>query len=432
MMKDAPKPIETVDDISDVTRFCDGGDYIFRGENKDYGQVSSGLYRKYRNFPVLDVEKQIIQNARTHLQDGASDIEVLTELQHYGGKTNLIDFTKNLHIALFFACTGKIKENGRLILVDKIALSKVAINYEKSEDEIQNNNIFVSPTGKSPRAIFQSSVFVHPHKGYLENDDYQSVIVDFELKSALLAHLQKHHDISAETVYNDIHGFIQNQSIATAANEEFYLGLSCSTSGDHPGAVRHYNKAIKLNPTMFEAYANRGLGFVKLKQYGKAIADHNKLVELQPRMSQSYHMRGWTYKSAGKLDAAVVDCKKAIEIGPPLAKYYVGLGIMYNQLQKHNDAISELNKALQIEPDNHAAHMVFGDTYKKLSNYKEALTHLRIARDLCIQKKLLDEAKKLTASIAELEKTLAKNTRPNAKATKKVPLKAAKSKKRKK
>ena len=34
------------------------------------------------------------------------DFEILTELQHYGGKTNLIDFTTDYLIALFFACDG--------------------------------------------------------------------------------------------------------------------------------------------------------------------------------------------------------------------------------------------------------------------------------------------------------------------------------------
>ena len=433
-MKRAPKPIETIDDISDVTRFCDGGNYIFRGENKNYGQVSSGLYREYseienplthhHGFSVLDVEENIVKDARKHLQDGASDMEVLTALQHYGGKTNLIDFTKNLHIALYFACKDEINECGRLILMDQGTLSNTAINYTEFKEIIQTSNIRALPNGKSPRAIFQSSVFVHPHKGYLENDDYQSVIVNFELKSALLEHLQKHHDISEETVYNDLHGFIQNQSGYTTADVEFYRGLSCSNSGDFEGAVQHYGKAIKLSPQMLSAYANRGLALVQLKRFEEAIADHTQVVELQPYTSLSYYTRGLTYKLAGKLDAAVVDYNKAIEIGPRLAKHHVGLGQVYSKLQKYNDAISEFNKALQIEPDNHDAHMCLGTAYVCLPNYKEdALKHLRIARNLCIKKKLPKPVKILAPMIASLEKTVAKKTRPNTKPTKPKPKK---------
>ena len=431
-MKRAPKQIGKLADLIKVLRFCDGGDYIFRGEDKDYGQVTSGLYREHRDFPVLAVEEQIIQDARTHLQDGASDIAVLTELQHFGGKTNLIDFTKNLYIALFFACDGEIKQDGRLILVDKVTLSNVVINYEKSKEVIQTNNILVSPTGKSPRAIFQSSAFVHPHKGYLEKGDYQSVVVKAELKNELLTHLQKHLDISAETVYNDIHGFIRNQSIGTAANDEFYLGLSCSTSGDFEKGILHYTKAIKRNPQLLSAYTNRGINFLQLHRYNEAIADHTKAIELLPRRSLNYFLRGMTYKHAGNLDAAVVDYNKAIEIGPPLAAQHTGLGEIYTRLQNHSDAISEFNKALQIEPDNHDAHHGLAYVYGHLRNYEKALEHLRIERDLCIQKKLLEKAKMLAAPIAELEKAVVEQTRSNAKTIKKAPSKLAKSKKRKK
>ena len=39
----------------------------------------------------------------TELTEKARDFEILTEIQHYGGKTNLIDFTTDYFIALFFA-----------------------------------------------------------------------------------------------------------------------------------------------------------------------------------------------------------------------------------------------------------------------------------------------------------------------------------------
>ena len=43
--------------------------------------------------------------------------EILSELQHFGGKTNLIDFTAEYLIALFFACDGAMEEDGRVIVL---------------------------------------------------------------------------------------------------------------------------------------------------------------------------------------------------------------------------------------------------------------------------------------------------------------------------
>ena len=48
--------------------------------------------------------------------DETTDFEILTEIQHYGGKTNLIDFTTDYFIALFFACDGHHDKKGRIIL----------------------------------------------------------------------------------------------------------------------------------------------------------------------------------------------------------------------------------------------------------------------------------------------------------------------------
>ncbi len=40
---------------------------------------------------------------------------MLVEMQHFGGKTNLIDFTTDYRVALFFACDGAHGECGRVV-----------------------------------------------------------------------------------------------------------------------------------------------------------------------------------------------------------------------------------------------------------------------------------------------------------------------------
>ena len=103
------------------------GNYIFRGEPKCYTEVSSGLWRGYRQIlhDDLDIEliqrEMVINHARQHLSgsisnndfgSGHSDLQILIQLQHYGGKTNLIDFTTDARVALFFACDGFHDEVG--------------------------------------------------------------------------------------------------------------------------------------------------------------------------------------------------------------------------------------------------------------------------------------------------------------------------------
>ena len=85
---------------------------IYRGEsNKCYEQVSSGLYRVYGQKlgiknPVNvfgKMQEMISRRAEEYLNE-STDFNILAQIQHYGGKTNLIDFTTDYLIALFFAC----------------------------------------------------------------------------------------------------------------------------------------------------------------------------------------------------------------------------------------------------------------------------------------------------------------------------------------
>ncbi len=111
--------------IQEIVERSVGEDYIFRGEAECYPKVSSGLYRQYGgDFGIEDDDIEIIQEvmilsmAKEYL-DQTDELGILTELQHYGGKTNLIDFTADYLIALFFACEGSRDRDGRIILLKK-------------------------------------------------------------------------------------------------------------------------------------------------------------------------------------------------------------------------------------------------------------------------------------------------------------------------
>ena len=187
--------------------------YIFRGEDQQYPKVSSTLYRQYSvpgdDIPFLEIEKEIVEKAQRHLRPGASNIEVLTELQHYGGTTSLIDFTQNILIALFFSCNGTFQKDGRLIQVntDDVPEEK-DISYGRGFQEI----IRIFPTGKGPRVIFQNSIFVRPLSGFIDEDKYTTITVEQKIKDSLLDYLGKKFNISHDTIYNDMQGFIRNQA----------------------------------------------------------------------------------------------------------------------------------------------------------------------------------------------------------------------------
>ena len=139
--------------LNRILKDCEGERYLFRGTTKKYeGEkaINSSLYRWARDEGVVfhekyspfNIEEEILKKAKRHFADNSSNIEMLTDLQHFQGKTNLIDFSRDLYIALFFACDGKHQEKpGELILLD---LNSAKIGKERQEvdyTELQSSSV---------------------------------------------------------------------------------------------------------------------------------------------------------------------------------------------------------------------------------------------------------------------------------------------------
>ena len=286
---------QTIDDIiNEIKEKSMEGDYIYRGERKDYDNVSSALYREYKDvdidiesYDLRRVQDEMLKVAKKHIgkptenankgfleffTNALSDdeLEVLTELQHYGGKTNLIDFTTDYLIAIFFACAGHLAEDGRVILLQRTA------DIEKE--------MVIRPQNPRHRVIAQKSIFLNPPNGFIDIPNDNIVYIPAPLKQPLLEYLRKFHDISAETIYNDIHGFIRNQSIHKNSYIEFYIGLTLQYRGfnaktdaerkeHYKDAITYYDSTIELNPESNSAYNNRGECWLHLKEWKKARED---------------------------------------------------------------------------------------------------------------------------------------------------------------
>ena len=226
------------------------GSYIYRGEPEChteppyFGKVSSSLWRRFgteEGFDVEIVQTEMLNDAKKHIgylpqrfhadfttfpsmtqedSDETINFEILTEIQHYGGETNLIDFTTDYFIALFFACDGHHYNAGRVIL-QKIEGMK---------------NMIKHPRNPRHRVIAQKSVFVRPPKGFIEPRKDDVVIIPPHVKQLILLHLRTYHGISTETIYNDLHGFIRNQDIHGGAYTQFYRGFAYQRRADEGSA----------------------------------------------------------------------------------------------------------------------------------------------------------------------------------------------------
>ena len=280
---DTPRMVQNI--IDSIKKESADGTYIFRGEPECHEKISSNLFRELQvvQIPysdIQDVQAEIVAEAKAYTNK-KDDFEILTDIQHYGGKTNLIDFTIDYNIALFFACYGSPTKCGRVIILQETEDIKKMIRH---------------PQTPEIRVCAQKSVFVEPPKGYIEQE-CEVIFISKDLKLLILQHLRENlpNEISPVTIYNDIHGFIRSNNEYWLAYRDFYSGLDSQSKAstaknlkekreECKDAIRHYTTALDRDLQLSPVYNNRGLTYRDMGECALAIDDFNKAIATQSRL----------------------------------------------------------------------------------------------------------------------------------------------------
>ena len=416
MDKDIQREIRKI--INEIEDKSADGDYIYRGEPEKHkeephcGKVSSSLWRAIaKGLPdkevieiinTKEVQTGILSTVQNYANGTTSEgeFEIMGNLQHYGGKTNLIDFTTDYLIALFFACDGSLCESGRVILLE--------IN-----DETNEKYCIKKPQNPINRVISQKSIFVQPPKGFIAVKPKDEITIPKCLKRPMLDYLRKYHDISNEIIYNDFHGFIKHQKIHHNAYIDFYIGLSyqfgLSGVGKEEGreerkerferAIEYFDKAIEQNPNFTEAYYYRGSAYLNIgaacqntKKYDCAIKDLDEAIRLNPKYEEAYNVRGLVYHHKGEYGCAIKDFDRAVELNRDYADAYNNRGVVYRDKGEYDRAIQDFNRAIELNRDYADAYCHRGSAYYKKREFTHAIVDLnktiainpknQLARDL--------------------------------------------------
>ena len=367
---------------------------VYRGEPECYPRVSSGLFRACPDsaneaFDIARVEEEMVADARryTTLE---SDEEILTEIQHFGGKTNLIDFTDDYLIALFFASVENEQTDGRVVL-----------HWPEPESVLR-------PRNTMNRIVSQRSVFVRPRRGFIVPDASQeTVLVPSDLKGSILTFLERFHGISNKTVYNDIHGFIRHQapsrsryartfrellsrprpaplrflapylegqwtsphlerirhayhqrglmyedsegSLFSFRNlvgppiEVFFCDLNAEEIVDlFTHLIENKKDAIQIE----EAYCRRGEAYLHQGAVDLAMRDFAEALDRDPEMPEAHHGRGNAWRDQGNVDRAMADLEEAMRLKPELVTPLLDRGNMHCESGSLDRAIEDLDMAI--------------------------------------------------------------------------------------
>ena len=421
-----PNALEVIRQITNLTQ---GEDCIYRGESAisfEY-PCSSTLYRQLRkenatpgSIPECLKRRQDerIKASRKYKDMGDNDLERLMSLRHLRVKLNLLDFTKNHLVALFFVCFEQDKhgENGLIVVKREGEFRTLETEKNKLPDK---ETVLLEPHENLQRARDQHGVFLHAPGGRVLLKPDEAILIKSENKQEILSFLEKA-NISDATMFRDAFGDIERwdredeERVAMATQSttestpnlqgfaksndnrnilimESYMRLLIMASKEGLYSellndkseilIARLTDAIDRDTQDAVAYYNRAVVHQSKPSpdYDQAISDYTRTIELNIKFAEAYNNRGLAYIEKPQPDyaKAISDFSSALVANPKFAEAYSNRGAAYatQSPPDYAKAMKDYSDAIKLNPNLAETHYNQGIAYtKKLPpNFDQAI-----------------------------------------------------------
>ncbi len=133
---------------------------------------------------------------------------------------------------------------------------------------------------------------------------------------------------------------------------------------------------LKISRLKANFHFTNGNKFFTQNKYRDAIAEYEKALKSNPNLGEAYRFLGESYKSlyrpgaespenAQKADKALAALKKAYELEPANKEVIYSLGDMYDKLRNFNEAEKLYLGIMDLEPGNMNNYYVIAEFYKR-------------------------------------------------------------------
>jgi tetratricopeptide (TPR) repeat protein len=163
---------------------------------------------------------------------------------------------------------------------------------------------------------------------------------------------------------------VRELSIPEKARDAMSKGISLLyQKSDYPGSVKQFQRAIQFYPDYYEAYAQMGLAYMKMKDPAQSEQALRKSLDLsREHYPDALFLLAALFSSARRFADAEPLARKAVELDPnswhaqsELAQALVGL-------QRVDEAKKYAEAAVKLQPDNALLHLLLADVHIHLRN----------------------------------------------------------------
>ncbi|MEQ8386202.1 MAG: tetratricopeptide repeat protein [Coleofasciculus sp. A1-SPW-01] len=116
-------------------------------------------------------------------------------------------------------------------------------------------------------------------------------------------------------------------------------------------AIAAYDKAIHINPNLYQLWYNRGLCLAELHRFKEAITSYQKAIKIKPDFYQAWNSLGNAFYHSNQYAEAITAYDHALQLEPNLADTWYNRACC-RALQGYLDlAIDSLKQAIEINPN---------------------------------------------------------------------------------
>lgn len=137
-------------------------------------------------------------------------------------------------------------------------------------------------------------------------------------------------------------------------------------------ALRCYDEAILLLPTLARAHFGRGNIFLERGDAISAIQAYVVALQLKPDSAGTYFNLGNAHLILDQKEAAVTAYGRAIDLKPDFTAALAAMGKTLSDLGRHQEALAPLRHALAIEPTSVEVHFDLGNSLTHLQQFEAA------------------------------------------------------------
>jgi tetratricopeptide (TPR) repeat protein len=157
------------------------------------------------------------------------------------------------------------------------------------------------------------------------------------------------------------------------------LGNSYSDVGDVESALRAFELAVEINPTLSESRANLANIYLKQGQIAQAIREYRGALDINPNDAKTHNNLGNAYAQQGSLGYAVSEYTRSINLDPNFVDGYKNLALVYSKQERYGRAVAELKKAIVLGLADAGCYSQLGDIYSQMQDYDQAIIQYKKA-----------------------------------------------------